>query len=686
MNEFVYGGARASDARAPAEEGGASALAAFPLGENSPVLLHVEARMFRVLHLGPTRLRCVQLSGDLLDTDESVCPAELFTLSGTLVDRRVRMVSEVGDELTAELEEPLHAEQLSTLLSSVGLFAAGGRPRLSRAVTFYVGAQAVHMELSRLLFLGAALLDPESRRICGKVSALKGDAFGVSLEGVNEALPNLVLVETHGRQLILPCREISGVTGRRWARLPPWVAAVPGRAAHRAPPRLEVMCSLSRPFDSERRAPAYDLSATGFSIQTTEPAHFPPGLSLEVEVRAPRQEPVLVKAWVRHATWTSTDLVRIGFQIEPSESFAQWSRLLAAAVFPDLRVNSGECWLMYQRSGYLSLSGKKEGEFDELKSSYEDVAAKLVAAPELACFRRWPSRGAPVCAIAHARVYEHTWFLYQVAKDKESAEAAGGGRVGLYRLYLQAYEHVLSHASTEFLWSFVQEEASPWSLFFHRDVPLRVCEGAYTYMFRALECRAGRASLVSPGRYLHESRVPSWVKRLESFRPPTYLRALDLADAGEAFGRLRGEWRAHELQRERAWFVVGRSGQECLLALVELAPPGLHLYGLLDSLRVYALQELSSNDLRCAQEMAAAWFERRGRRKFVWQVEEDLMHHEYFSSSPEGTNDMGCAHGSIVPRSELPRILDVIHQKLESVGGAASFSQDVSPGLEARRS
>lgn len=665
MNQRLSGGAPGIDLVASSEEGEArqeDASSGFSLGSTSSLYLWVGRGMFRVSRLGLAELRAEHVVGPVSQHGPEPRTACLFSLGGQALEVSCTVrIEESSASLT--LSEPLALHQLQSFLSAAGVFSSFDGTTASRQCSFLLDSQSIQRQLRRLLFLRAPLVAAGSRETLGELRAGLAEAVHLSNAPAISPQSELALAESHGRRLLFSLND-----SEDGLLTPPWVAVLSGRSAHRSSPRREVLCSLSHPHWSSpvERAPVFDMSATGFSLQTSAPERFPPGLNVYVKIGSVNLPSLTLRARVVHVSSTQTELMRVGFHLNTEDTSSEWARLLSAALYPDLRSNRGECWLMYERSGYLSLSGKSTEEFDSLRADYEQVATALDAAPELACIKRWPSHGAPVCAIAHARVYERTWFLYQVAKDRAGAEAHGGGRDGLYRLYLQAYEHVLSCGGARYLWSFVQQEASPWSLFFHRDVPREICDASYVYSFRALEClsETDEPSSSLPGRTIEPPEYPLWIARLAVLRPSLYLSALDLGDEVDSFSQVKTRWQAHNLERDRAWFAIGKPGEECLVAVVESAPTGLHLYGLLDSLRVYAFRDVSAEELLAARQRAQAWFRARGKKRFVWQVEEDLMPHAFFEESRNGQVDLGRAYGSIVRCEELPRLLDVIHQRL----------------------
>ena len=116
--------------------------------------------------------------------------------------------------------------------------------------------------------------------------------------------------------------------------------------------------------------------------------------------------------------------------------------------------------------------------------------------------------------------------------------------------------------------------------------------------------------------------------------------------------------RAAGFDRDRDVIVARRGGRPIAAAVLELGERGVHLFNLLDVVRMYAIAEGGEAVFHALLDEARGWYARRGRDRFVYFAE---------SGDPEtwrlaGLRDLGPAYQCVVSDAVLPDLLDHIYE------------------------
>ncbi|GEM_PF-3021595 len=664
----------------------------FSVDESMQLVLVIEDPTCLVLvsRLSPTGCVGRIIAGELGEA-RGYREAQWVSAAGLLIAFSLHMIARRTGVHVALSYPALEPEPFKTLALASGALQRTAK-RVEPLLTgedFSTRASLVRAELSRLctLKVSGSYQTPKGR---GKAQIVQvhDQTFQCSVQGHPLDTPRLIQFQTHGHTTSIPflpivhqdttTENLPNWTNQRVRdevqnfQLPSWIRASGGRSAHRGPPTSPLSASWQHPIWPEvlSQGNVVNISAMGLCLRTMDAALLPPGLQFFIELTGIQGNKTRVFVRVVH-TRVETNDGFIGLRVESSRpvDLVPWSRLLQAHLYSELSVSGPELWDMYEKSGYFALSGKNPADFKDVRSAFISCAKQLADTPELACMRRWPSTGPAKAAIAHTRIYQNTWCLYQVAKVRTKGERVHEGRQALYRLYLQAYEHVLACGDANWLWSFVQEHASPWSLLFHRDAPAQwLGSASYIYRFRAIEVQV--TATPEPSAVHEASKIEhhAIVKHLQKTRPPAYLGALDLGDEAD-FSRTRLAWSKCGMQRERKCMVVERKGEAVMAIVLEIAPPGLHLYGLFDSMRTFLLGAVvNQEDIQHALSAAKSWFTTQQRTKFIWHLEDEI---------PKTTCDaalknmphrnLGAAVASIIPVDKLPILLDLLHAKIKEI-------------------
>ena len=271
----------------------------------------------------------------------------------------------------------------------------------------------------------------------------------------------------------------------------------------------------------------------------------------------------------------------------------------------------------------------------------------------------WPAAGPVQATISHFKAYQSTWLVCQLSKRK-GADMAVDSRSGIRDMYLRIYETAQADPETRWLLSYVQDLAPGWSRSVHVGIPeryARVGDGCLV-PFRALEADVAPITpRAEPSRVRVSTADPvlarAAVRDLHRIRPAQYLDALDLAEGRLDLAAISAQWREAGLQRRREMFVAHVDGVRSALAVAEVAEPGVHLYGLMDCLRMYPLR--SGGELCFGALLAEAkqWFARQNRDRFAYLEEFPVDAREL------GTpfRDLGSATLTLLSVDRIPELL-----------------------------
>lgn len=421
-------------------------------------------------------------------------------------------------------------------------------------------------------------------------------------------------------------------------------------------------------FCAEGAAPAHiaqvvDLSRDGVSLQLAVSSH-PEELAALERLTLSKQQRNCgdFHIEIRSSRLAADGLsLIVGAAIEPHtpQDALCLERLLESLLYPSTLGQARDVWEVFERSGYLQLSGKGPRDFAGLRAPFLRVAHAFESAPNVGLLAHWPASGPVRATVSLLRMYQGSWLLCQVSKQKTREEAAEG-RLGLREMYLRIYERAQHNADTRWLIVYVQDEAPRWSRELHVELPRRYLgtgEGCLL-AFRALEADVLPSSEGLPEPKFRVARATADVAQramrdLMRVRPAQYLDAFDLTEARFDLSEAGACWASAGLERERAIFVAYRGDVRCAVAVVEVAEEGAHLYGLLDCLRMYPLRPGGEWAFMSLLQAAHGWFASRGRRSFTYLEEFPRT----LPLAELGFRDLGGATLSLLSVDRVPELL-----------------------------
>jgi len=493
--------------------------------------------------------------------------------------------------------------------------------------------------------------------------------------------PFVVVAPGYNAVYRLLVRSMRAGDERLCVALPDAVERVRSRRSQRVPVAEGLRVSFDHPLFPERRVvrPVLDLTHDGLAFAADNSCvALDAGIDIPfMLVERPTGEVIGLRARIQNRRATEDDdALAYGCTIEAHDErdADRWRATCEELLFPQTRRGAAEVWSVYRDSGYFGLSDTLDG-FEHLRTSYVEASRALASAPELGCQTSWPAHGPAVATVTNLRLYPSTWFSYHLAVRPERAVALRASEV-LRELYRQYIEHCIAQPGARWQMAYVQESAH-WSMRVHVDVPRRYQDQGHALVrdFRALQVRSVGAARPAQSAGAFEVQSASDVeahRALRSLRarlPAQYCDALEYDDDPDRFRLLawKRTWSQSRLERDRDLLIATEHGVPVAAGVVEAAQPGLHLFGLLDTLRMYALAPAGERAFEALLDGARAWFRQHNRRSFCYLEEEGSL-------STDGTDVklMSRAMMTLLSIERLPEMLEHLHSETAIVPDARS--------------
>lgn len=448
--------------------------------------------------------------------------------------------------------------------------------------------------------------------------------------------------------------------------LPAWITKSVRRTFRRAEAPEGLACAFAHPFAPELFVNEHlrDISRSGFSFEAdaTRDLLYPglriPALKLSAKHGTQGTFSAVVRS-VRRVKGQTRAVIGMSMEpLTPADADALRS-LVEPALYPSTHTRAADVWALHESSGYFRLSGKTPADFERLRISFFEAAKKLEVAPDVGTVAYWPAQGRVEATVSHFRVYQSSWLACQLSKLK-APDALPGSRAGIRDMYMRIYESAQADSDTRWLLTYVQDAAPRWS----REIQVVVAqrfvhtgEGCIV-PFRALETDVATPAIQNL-RVEHRVELADPItaraamRDLYRVRPAQYLDALDLTEGRADMAGNIARWHAAGLERERQIFVAYEGTTRVAVAVVELAELGVHIYGLLDCLRMYPLKPGGERAFGALLREAHAFYSQRGRQKFVYLEEfaDTLPWREL------GFRDLGGAVLSMLSVDRVPELL-----------------------------
>ncbi|HEX8438113.1 PilZ domain-containing protein [Archangium sp.] len=448
--------------------------------------------------------------------------------------------------------------------------------------------------------------------------------YDIEVVGYNSAYRMRVpALELKGDRMVTPIPRRLWQVRHRWHRRVQAPAGLRARFHH---PLWSELGTLEREV--------LDLSFSGMCLRGTPEDLLFPGLLLQrVEVRDARDgEPILLRGEVRYVS--DKDGPRAyGLQLSPCTPMdeARWVALVSQALSPTTR--GGEqllepLWELLVDSGYFNLAGKTTEHFEELRTSFLDLGQRAARLPRLFCQSVWPSERGVEATLSSVRPYRHGWLVHQLAKRPGKPEAPQVPGQILRDIHVRTLEH--AQADPDFRWLVAYVESTvPLMERVHLGYARAHAGGgeALSMPVRLMDVRCDEESgLPADGLDIGPARVEEkslLAGQIFLTRPTCYVDALDFSRDRLELREVTETWRAAGLERERHILVARRDGVPQAAIVLELGPPGVNLFRLLDAARLFPLAPEGRQAYVALLDAARRWYAQHGRTAFVFVREDE---------------------------------------------------------------
>jgi hypothetical protein len=135
--------------------------------------------------------------------------------------------------------------------------------------------------------------------------------------------------------------------------------------------------------------------------------------------------------------------------------------------------------------------------------------------------------------------------------------------------------------------------------------------------------------------------------------PEAYAEAHDLVESRLALDGITRQWKRAGLERDRGFLAARVDDKARGIAVCETAAAGLHLYGLFDVVRLYALDRCDDSVRIALLEAARTWYRERGKARLAYFCETPNFAH----GTAADFDDMGEADMTILAAELMPEQL-----------------------------
>ncbi|WP_375755718.1 hypothetical protein [Corallococcus exercitus] len=415
--------------------------------------------------------------------------------------------------------------------------------------------------------------------------------------------------------------------------LPRQLLRVRRRAHRRAPAPPDLRMRLPLPGWLGRERGAVDVSLRGLSLRLGAGERLSPGRVLQpIELRTPGGEAVSLRGEVRHVSDRADGELQCGLQVTPLtvEDAERWQALVARALHPTTRTDGAlaeEHWRLFIDSGYFNLAGRSAEDFEAQRRSFVELGRQAGAMGTVLTEVVWPSERGVEATLSAMKPYRSVWMVHQLARRQDATRFERLRGQMLRDVYVRCVEHAQRDPGFRWLAAYI-ESTVPFTYRSHVGFADRMAATGRTLLLPMrmidVECAHAPASPVT-GLELGpatEAERRLLVERIALTRPACYaealdlrLETLDLRDAARA-------WQAVGLERERHLLVAREGAKPVAVAVLEAGPPGTNPFGLLDSVRLFALSPRAQQAYPALLDGARRWFAHRGRDGFTFLAEE----------------------------------------------------------------
>lgn len=371
-----------------------------------------------------------------------------------------------------------------------------------------------------------------------------------------------------------------------------------------------------------------DVSFGGVGVLLDQPApEIVPGAEVPDVIITWRGGPGLrFSGQVRHRSPTTTpgvDTIGIQLAMARDPQHERWAREVETLLYPTTRSHDHDferIWSLFEESGYFDLSENKRqtSDFQALRSSFENAYARMSNNPALGCLAYFDSATRVEATMTGLRMWSRSWLGMHLSRNPMRPHLANSDSVPLRDIHYHIFERAGANPDLDWTLIFVRDDAPRLSKALYRDLFLST-PGACGVPFEAWKFNVYmRGELEAPDVYVaNDDQIQEVLRRLVDIRPMPYLEAHDLLPETYYQEELREEFEFYGLLRERTMLIAVEGETIVAAAVLEAVEDGLHLYGLLDSARLFEIEPGGNTMFGPILIATNEWFFTMGKSGFV---------------------------------------------------------------------
>ncbi len=359
--------------------------------------------------------------------------------------------------------------------------------------------------------------------------------------------------------------------------------------------------------------------------------------------------------------------VRLSHQTPEKQK--SWRALVTRILHPNTRTEgvwSEHLWNIFKASGYFNLSRKTPAHFYDLKKTFANTNRKLELAPSIGCRVAWMNGHTAAATTSAVRIYRNTAFGFHTAKIPTDRLPGTISAVKVLReTHLHIFDYLHCNERVKWLICLIQINAQ-WPKLAYGELPARFVSSGKTCITRCrtleYSCavpRAPRANHLEIGMATADEKA-LLLKAVQNQRPNAYREALDLTAETLDSEELGQEWCSAGFVRERGIIVAREVGRPAAAAILEIGEPGVHLFNLVDVVRLFPFVDQPETHFSALLDVAREWYKQRGRSSFIYLHEDTNLDVTLFEQ--RCSYDLGEAELVVTPREMFPEMLDHIFE------------------------
>jgi hypothetical protein len=350
--------------------------------------------------------------------------------------------------------------------------------------------------------------------------------------------------------------------------------------------------------------------------------------------------------------------LRVGVRL--IDAPAEWRDLVEDLQFSESfrgDVPADQVWSAYVASGYLNISGRESANFEEERPAFRRAQELLAKAPDVGALFSGGRRGQPEAHIHHLQAWPGSWINIHLCRLAKGRTLRTSDDAILLHLYEHCYGFAVADPQTRWFVTYTHAQDTAYSHRLHCEFARGLSGGAGCVIpFEPIEVH-GSAEMSGDEQGIADA-APAELELLRRILgrqlPLSYLKAVALAEDDLGIASMTQAWEGSGLSRGREVLVARRAGRVVAAAVLDYSSRGMHVYGLLDKVRLIEVDPVGRGDFDRLLAAAHRRYAARGQRKFVYfrELQAPLVAPGLAPAS------LGRAHINVVSRDQFGSFLE----------------------------